>query len=753
MKCTYHDQIDRAVGATRVTPNWTFTWFGQPSGVTPRDGEPATVARQHLQGTLQQRLYRDFYLSGGAVARRRERTALPVTDARTFVAGLESANTGSGTWSSGWTELHRHGDTVVVHDERLDLALWVTPADVCHHRDGGVSLRLPAQLPDWSPGFWLALGNAPFGDRTEPQVRFYWNMRPDGAAMLVSEATKRLNDAGIPFRLKVLADPSRYTRCDAGVLYLPEQAVKAALPIVQAVYAQVRHELKPAVPALTKRLAPGLATADDPGGNESFGSQRCRLLASAIVAAAEAGLTRLPDRVAFVAEHLAANGVSLEQPYACSVKASRTGLDVTILPESSPVEPSTARPTEVECRRVAIDIATHIAGDAFWDSDGCTWLGSTGTFERGQPVYGTLGPDLYNGAAGIALFLGDVFRATGDETFASAALGGIRYALTHAGDVPTGSIAGFYTGLPGIAFAAARLAGILDRPDLLADAGRLLDGIDAVPSRERDLLSGTAGAVQGVLLLNRIAPDERRLSQAILLGDQLLESAHRSAAGYSWRSGRRALTGLSHGASGIGVALLELAIVTGEDRFFAGARAAVAWERQFFNSDEGNWPDLRQVTGRAPRSSPLPAGMSWCHGAPGIALARLRAARLLGDQTLRDEARIALATTRQWIDDALGNGDESFCLCHGLAGNAEILLDGYAALGDDRLRDTALAVAAAGIDRYAPDPFRWPCGTYDGNTPGLMLGLAGIGRFYLRLADPTVPSILLPVASVAPVDG
>jgi hypothetical protein len=42
------------------------------------------------------------------------------------------------------------------------------------------------------------------------------------------------------------------------------------------------------------------------------------------------------------------------------------------------------------------------------------------------------------------------------------------------------------------------------------------------------------------------------------------------------------------------------------------------------------------------------------------------------------------------------------------------------------------------FDNRAP----WPCGT-SGDTPNLMLGLAGIGYFYLRLAIPAIPSILL----------
>jgi lantibiotic modifying enzyme len=49
------------------------------------------------------------------------------------------------------------------------------------------------------------------------------------------------------------------------------------------------------------------------------------------------------------------------------------------------------------------------------------------------------------------------------------------------------------------------------------------------------------------------------------------------------------------------------------------------------------------------------------------------------------------------------------------------------------------------VERYARTRAAWPCGTHTGETPNLMLGLAGIGYFYLRLAQPQVPSVLLPV--------
>lgn len=732
-----------------ITSDCTFSWFGQPSHPpTPkvRAAMSAAVARQHLLSRLRQRLYSDFYLSGGAVAHRHERTAMPVADVHAFIAGLESANSGAGTWSQGWVEAAQQDDSVVVHHEQLGLSLWVGPDDIRSLGEREVAVRLPAALPAWSPGFWLALGDTPFTERGEQQVRFYWNVRPDGATLLVEQATRLLNEAAIPFRLKLLAEPSRYTRCDAAVLYLPESVVERALPIVQAIYDQVRATLKPAVPALTARLAPGLALADDPDGDESFGSRYCRLLAGAIVAAAEAGVTRLPERVAFVIERLAEHGVDIERPYLRPGRSEPGSAMPSIA--CTPSTTTTWVRTDRDFLAVAAQLAAQIAADAIWHDEACVWLGMTEQQERGLPVYGTLGPNLYSGSSGIALFLGDVYAATGDAACREAALGGIRYALSHAHEIASPSILGLYTGLPGLALAAVRLADTLRVPTLLDDACALLREIDTVPSLEHDLLSGTAGALLAVLLLHRTTADERWLQSAVRLGDRLLDAAHRGAGCFSWRSGRRALTGLSHGASGIGLALLELAVVTGEVRFAAAANGAFAWERRLFDAEAGNWPDLRRVSGPVSRSTALPYGMSWCHGAPGIVLARLRAADLLADDTLRAEAPVALETTRRWIDDALANGDESFCLCHGLAGNALILHDGGVALGDPALIDAARTVAAAGIEGYAHDPDAWPCGTYSGSTPGLMLGLAGIGHFYLRLANPTLPSVLLPALDI-----
>ncbi len=72
------------------------------------------------------------------------------------------------------------------------------------------------------------------------------------------------------------------------------------------------------------------------------------------------------------------------------------------------------------------------------------------------------------------------------------------------------------------------------------------------------------------------------------------------------------------------------------------------------------------------------------------------------------------------------------CFCHGKAGNADCLLEVWRTRRDPRLLEAARTWAE---DLYAAGRVHPGLGKrlYD---PGLMTGLAGIGHFFLRLADP-----------------
>jgi lantibiotic modifying enzyme len=195
--------------------------------------------------------------------------------------------------------------------------------------------------------------------------------------------------------------------------------------------------------------------------------------------------------------------------------------------------------------------------------------------------------------------------------------------------------------------------------------------------------------------------------------------------------------------------LLELYAVTGRGEFLEGGRAAFAYEDGLFNPAAANWPDLRSP-GPAGGGTPAPQyAAGWCHGAPGIGLARLRALAL--DPGSRAEyvatARTALGTTMRTLDATARLPRADASLCHGLAGLAETLLTAGRWLDDEGYQDAARTAAAGLIAKYGVLG-DWPSGVPSwGPNPSLMLGTAGIGYHFLRQYDPhRVPPVLVVVA-------
>ncbi|MEU7137050.1 type 2 lanthipeptide synthetase LanM family protein [Streptomyces sp. NPDC046261] len=384
------------------------------------------------------------------------------------------------------------------------------------------------------------------------------------------------------------------------------------------------------------------------------------------------------------------------------------------------------------------------------DEDKICWLGLTLVQETAWQV-GPASIDLYNGISGISLFLAYLTEHTGAATYRAAAEAGARvlaeqFARLHEMNENTLRLLGMgaYAELGGPVYALSHLGALWNRPDLLDAAALALPHLRSLAPADRalDIVAGSAGALLSVLTLHSVRPGQETLEVAGCLAAHLVRAGERVGDGIAWPCSinpEGPLTGFSHGASGIAVALARLDHVTGRNDHVDAIRGALRFERSTFDSARGSWPDLRSI------SAPGEPMIAWCHGAAGIGMARAALLRHFpGDARLREDLEHAVRATllAGFTGETLtGRGNHS--ICHGDLGNLETLLVAAQETGDASLArkvDLLAAGLLAGIAQDGP-----LCGVPLGvETPGLMAGLAGIGYNLLRFARPAaVPSVLL----------
>ncbi len=170
------------------------------------------------------------------------------------------------------------------------------------------------------------------------------------------------------------------------------------------------------------------------------------------------------------------------------------------------------------------------------------------------------------------------------------------------------------------------------------------------------------------------------------------------------------------------------------------------YERSLFSLERRNWPDLRKEfrpaimhdlqteIGLQDNNSYM---VAWCHGAPGIGLARLASLAYIDDVALHAEIDAAFQT-------CLAHGfGVNHCLCHGDMGNLEFVLSATRLPALSQYGEQAQTLTSTLLESIEREG--WVTGVpLSVETPGLMIGIAGIGYALLRLASrERIPSVLL----------
>ncbi|MBI4512281.1 MAG: type 2 lantipeptide synthetase LanM [Deltaproteobacteria bacterium] len=374
-----------------------------------------------------------------------------------------------------------------------------------------------------------------------------------------------------------------------------------------------------------------------------------------------------------------------------------------------------------------------------------TWVAASQCPPHGRFQLLPMSPEGLSGQGGIALFLAAAGRVTGRRDLSELSLhaldsvrehvradGGAKRAL---GYLSAGAVFGFGS----IIYTLAVVGTLANRPELIDEAMALARFVApelAQTDRNYDIYSGNAGFGLSLAALYRLTAARELLPHAQAIGRHLLSGRVSSVGGHKvWLSpgGQVPLGGFSHGAAGIAYALVRLFEMTRDAAFLEASREALYFEHELYSPQAGQWRDLRLSE---TSSSPGSHMCSWCHGAPGIALSRVFMRDAVDAPIVQTDLERAIKSTQAY------GLDESDHLCCGNFGRIECMWVVAQALGRSDLEAWATTTAADRLSavktrgRFAVD---WP-GTYD--SPTFFRGLSGIGYALLRLADPTLPSIL-----------
>lgn len=399
-------------------------------------------------------------------------------------------------------------------------------------------------------------------------------------------------------------------------------------------------------------------------------------------------------------------------------------------PASSAADALDATTAVDEARAIAAALEALIVTDA---DGGLNWVGVDR--EQKAPALGVkkLRDRLYDGRAGVALFFAtlDSVAATGHLELASGALQPLRRLLRDPrarSALPDAIGLGAGLGVGGLTYTLAHLARLTQDArwsDDACHAARSITRAQIEADTVLEVLGGVAGAALALLSLHALTGDRWLVDRAIACGRRLVAaSATEPVTGKRvWRlaSGQWG-TGFAHGAGGIAAALQRLTAVTGDEAFAAAAAEALSFEDTVANLRSNVTPALEHAVAKTDDQSPWK--QTWCNGGVGVALgSAIHGARAGGD-VVSASARVGLASYPDHV-------------CCGTMGRVELLLAAGHGAEAWALAGKVLARARAGgsyyISRDVPDA-RY--------APAFFQGLSGIGYQLLRLARPSLPSVL-----------
>ncbi len=426
------------------------------------------------------------------------------------------------------------------------------------------------------------------------------------------------------------------------------------------------------------------------------------------------------------------------------IRTSLEQADVTAL---APYVPSKAPPNT----SAAMALETthqHLMQFALKGSEYLDWLSFTAAADDSL-IIAPVDLSLYAGISGIALYLAHyAAHTTQPNDLKNAQAAYANMAAQVADDGPALTAAGAFDGHGGIAYTLIHLAALWQQPELISQALKELEIAHTLVENTNafDIISGSAGLVLVAMAGYEHNKDRRFLDHALRFSAHLrgLQRADENGPYWATEDNARALTGFSHGQSGVMLAFARILKHVNDPPLETLLHNLIDRENMDFSPQSNNWIDWRWVN-QGDEGAQEATEHYWCNGSAGIALTR---ACLLDTELTHPALEADLhAATLATLEGGCGH---NLSLCHGDLGNLDILSHAMHHL-DNKAITAKISTQYRRVFQEVAQG-RFPGGLGQSVTPmGLMVGMAGIGYGLLRhLSADQVPDVL---SLSAPIQG
>ena len=435
-----HEDLAAVASAVEIMSSAQYSVLGDVRTVADgQSDESAKADDMRLASRLAVDLYERLYIRPTTAFRPWQEDVIVQRD---FLAALCAANTGHGNWDTGWSvrDIDEFGQIIVAKN---DVSFRTSPTRVRTEKDSMQPgercwARVENELPLLRSGLLCCNRRRRRDDRRQSRkldldVRYYWHLNQRRRAAFHCNGHINLERGGSSLSGKVLRDPSMYSRADAGVLYLSRRNISRATATDREDPHSRRTRASPAGAPFHEESGrrPGCVRASDRRTEfrrASMPARRPGTLARVYAwrGSHEARIASIAS--IFIQEHLDPLRPHLGQvrgddytKLCPSAGGPAASLPVTLRwrnPQHVPFSGS----TQVSPVEAAVRIGETLCQLAYWDNEGrvCNWVGRSRNEvnDFDGPITATvkaLGCELYDGSAGIALYLAQLYALTGQS--------------------------------------------------------------------------------------------------------------------------------------------------------------------------------------------------------------------------------------------------------------------------------------------------------------------------------------------------